>query len=118
MPRSEKSTVSAKESHASRKEASKLTKKLHDLEIKRDWANKQADKYWEYAKQNEAQGWMDMALVSKTRCENEAHRVKCYDQEIKEVEKMIDKLSFIYSVGLQKGENYARMKVEEPPSGN
>lgn len=31
---------------------------------------------------------------------------------------MIDKLLLVHSVGLQKGENYAMMKVEEPPSDN
>jgi hypothetical protein len=31
---------------------------------------------------------------------------------------MIDKLSLVYSVGLQKGKNYATMKLEEPPSDN
>ena len=59
-----------------------------------------------------------MALDQKARCEKEAHRAKCYDREIDEIEKMIDKLSLIYSVGLQKGVNYAKMKVEEPPSDN
>jgi hypothetical protein len=45
--------------------------------------------------------------------------VKCYNREIAEVEKMIDKLLLRYSVGgLQKGENYAMMKMEEPPSDN
>lgn len=59
-----------------------------------------------------------MALEAKTRCEKEAHRVKCYNLEIDEIEKMIDKLTLVYSVGLQKGENYAKMKVEGPPSNN
>ncbi len=46
------------------------------------------------------------------------HRVKCYNREIAEVEKMIDKLLLRYSVDLQKGENYAMTKMEEPPSDN
>ena len=61
---------------------------------------------------------MEMALDAKTRCEKEAHRAKCYNIEIEEVEKMIDKLSLVYSVGLQKGANYAMIKMEEPPSDN
>lgn len=31
---------------------------------------------------------------------------------------MIDRLSLVYSIGLQKGENYATTKVSEPPSDN
>jgi hypothetical protein len=61
---------------------------------------------------------MDMALEAKTRCENESHRVKCFNREIAEIEKIIDKMTFRYSFGLQKGENYAMMKMEEPPSDN
>ena len=56
-----------------------------------------------------------------TQCEREAHRVKCYNHEIDVIEKMIDKLSLIHSVkplGLQKRKNYAKIKVEEPPSDN
>ena len=100
------------------KEVAKLTTKRHDLIIQRDWAKKQANQEWEQAKQYEAQGRMDQALESKTRCEKEANRVKFYNREIDEIEKMIDKLSLVYSVKLQKGENYATMKVEEPPSDN
>lgn len=59
MPHSEKSAVSAKQSHASRKEAAKLTTKRHNLVIERDWAKKQADIHWEDAKKYEAQGRMD-----------------------------------------------------------
>ena len=44
--------------------------------------------------------------------------MKCYNREIDEIEKIIDKLSLVYSVGLQKGVNYAIVKVEEPPSDN
>lgn len=86
--------------------------------IERDWAKKQADIYWEDAKKYEAQGRMDQALEEKTKCEKEVHRMKCYNREIDEIEKMIDKLLLVYSVGLQKGENYAMMKMEEPPSDN
>ena len=31
---------------------------------------------------------------------------------------MIDKLSLMHSVGLQKRENYVRIRMEEPPSDN
>jgi hypothetical protein len=61
---------------------------------------------------------MNMTLEAKNRYEKEAHRVKCYNMEIDEVEKMIDKLSLVYSVGHQKGANYAMMKMEDPPSDN
>ncbi len=64
----------------------------------------------------ESEGRMEMALETKTKCENKAHRVKRYDLEIDEIEKMLDKLYIVYSVGLKKGENYAMMKVEQPPS--
>ncbi len=118
-PHSEKSAVSAKESHASSKEAAKLTTKLHNLASLQDWAETQADKWWDRAKKYEAQGRMEMALDAKTRCEKESHRVNCFSQEIDEIEKMIDKMTFTCSVGgLQKGENYAMMKMEEPPSDN
>ncbi len=83
--------------------------------IERDWAKKQADIHWEDAKKYEAQGRMDQALEEKTKCEKKTHRMNCYNREI---EKMIDKLLLVYSVGLQKGENYTMMKMEEPPSDN
>lgn len=118
MPHSEKSAAPAKQSDANRKESAKLMTKLHDLSIKRDWAKKQADIHWEDVKKYEAQGRMNLALESKTICEEEEHRWKNYNSEIREIEKMIDKLSLVYSVGLQKRENYAMMKMEEPPSDN
>ena len=46
-----------------------------------------------------------MALIAKARCENETRRVKCYNREINEIGKMIDKMLLVYSVGLKKGEN-------------
>ena len=61
---------------------------------------------------------MDEALEAKTKYENKAHRVKCYNLEIDKIGKMIDKLYGVYSVGLQKRENYAMIKVEDPPSDN
>lgn len=67
-----------------------LTTRLYDLIYKRDWIRKQANAEWEQAKKFEAQGWMDMALEFKIRYKQEAHRVKCYNQEIYEIEKMID----------------------------
>lgn len=59
-----------------------------------------------------------MALEEKTQCENEADRVRFYNRKIREIEKEIDRLYGETLVGLQKGENYARMKMEEPPSDN
>ena len=100
------------------KEAAKLTAKLHDLVNKQDWAENLADRYWAKAKGYEAKDRMTQALEAKTACEEEAYRAKIYRLEIKEIEKMIDKMSIKHSVGLQKGENYAMMKVEEPPSDN
>jgi hypothetical protein len=50
VPHSEKSAVSAKESHASKMKAAELSTKLHDLVIERDWAGAQAERYWEKAK--------------------------------------------------------------------
>lgn len=44
-----------------------------------------------------------MALDAKARCEGEAYRVKCYSQEINEIENMIDRLLLVYSFRLQKG---------------
>jgi len=44
--------------------------------------------------------------------------VRFYNRKIREVEKEIDRLYGETLVGLQKGENYARMKMEEPPSDN
>ena len=35
-----------------------------------------------------------------------------------QIEKEIDRLHGVSLIGLQKGENYAMMKVEEPPSDN
>lgn len=55
---------------------------------------------------------------AKTRSDMEAHRMKCYNREIDEIEYKIDKLSIVYSVGPQKGINYAKIKVEDPPSDN
>ena len=116
MPHSEKSAVSAKQSEASRKDTAKLTTKLLDLTSKADWAQGRADFHWENAKNYELIGRMDMALEEKTLCERETKRAKCYKVEIEEIEKMIDKLSLVYSVGLKKRENYANKKVEDPPS--
>jgi hypothetical protein len=56
-----------------------LTTKRHNIIIERDFAVKQAKKYWVEAKEYEAQGWMEMALETKNRCEEEAYRVKCYN---------------------------------------
>lgn len=56
VPHSEKSAVSAKESNVSKKKAAELSTKLHDLVIERDWAETQAEKYWNKAKGLEAQG--------------------------------------------------------------
>jgi hypothetical protein len=39
-------------------------------------------------------------------------RFKNYNKEIYEVEKMIDKLSLVFSAGLIKKENFATKKVE------
>ena len=86
--------------------------------IERDWSQKEADRLWDLAKMYESKGRMDMALEKKTECENQAHRAKCYDLEIDKIEKMMDKLYGVYSVGLKKGENYAMIKVEQPPSDN
>lgn len=61
---------------------------------------------------------MNEALHAKTECEDQAFRAKCYKKKIKEIEKEIDKLYGVTLVGLQKGVNYATMKVEEPPSDN
>jgi hypothetical protein len=59
-------------------EAAKLTAKLHNLASLQDWAETQADKWWNRAKKYEAQGRMEMAVQAKTRCEKEAHRMNCY----------------------------------------
>ena len=118
VPHSQKSAISAKQSYESKKEAAKLTTKRHNLMIERDWSKKQADQLWKQAKMYESEGRMDMALETKTEYENEAQRAKRYDLEIDKILKMIDKLYGVgvYSVGLKKGENYAMMKVEQPPS--
>jgi hypothetical protein len=70
-----------------------LTSRLHELVIKRDWAEKQADHYWEKAKDFEAKGWEDLALKANTLCAKEIHRVSCLYIKIDEVETMIDNLS-------------------------
>lgn len=61
---------------------------------------------------------MEQALQAKKICEREAHRAKCFEEEIDKIEKMIDRLSLVYSVRLQKGVNYANMKIRKPPSDN
>jgi hypothetical protein len=50
---------------------------------KADWAQNRADLYWKKAKEYEAQGRMDWSLEAKTICEEEAHRAKNYNREIK-----------------------------------
>ena len=100
------------------REAAKLTTKLHDLIGKADWAQKRADHHWAKAKEYEDHGRIQHALEEKTCFEIEYHRMKCYRQEIQKTEKMIDRLSKVYDVGLEKGVNYAMKKVEEPPSDN
>ncbi len=61
---------------------------------------------------------IQQALEEKTKFEREFHRMKCYEQEIKEVERMIDRLLLVDTVGIKKKVNYATKKVEEPPSDN
>ena len=56
-------------------------------------------------------GWTQMASYAKTRSEAESNRVNYYDHQIELIEKEIDRLWKISSIGLQKGTNYAKMKV-------
>jgi len=87
--------------------------------IKRDWEKEQADQQWEDAKKYEAQGRIDMALDAKTMCEYHSLQVRNIDKKIIKIGNMINELLLEYSThGLQKGENYAMMKMEEPPSDN
>ena len=87
--------------------------------IKRDWEKNQADQQWEDAKKYEAQGRIDMALDAKTMCEYHSQQVRNIDKKIIEIDNMINELLLEYSThGLQKGKNYAMMKMEEPPSDN
>ena len=102
-----------------RKEAAKLTEKRNNLIIERDWARKQADQQWEYVEKYEAQGRIDIALDAKTMCEHHSLQVKNINQEIIKIDNTIKELLLVYPTHrIQKGENYAMMKMEEPPSEN
>lgn len=60
---------------------------------------------------------MDMALEAKTMCEKEAADYKKYNQLIRKCQERLFQLSKA-QIGLQMGENYAMMKMKEPPSDN
>ena len=101
-----------------KKEAAKKTTQLHNLVIKRDWEKEQADQQWEDAKKYEAQGRIDMALDAKTMCEYHSLQVRNINKKIIKIGNTIKLLLEYPTHGLQKGKNYAMMKMEEPPSDN
>jgi hypothetical protein len=86
--------------------------------IKRDWEKEQADQQWEDAKKYEAQGRIDMALDAKTMCEYHSLQVRNINKKIIKIGNTIKLLLEYPTHGLQKGKNYAMMKMEEPPSDN
>ena len=86
--------------------------------IKRNKVRDMADFYWRKAKEYEVQGKLSDALHQKELYEHESLRAYNFDDEIREIEKKIDKLDSTYSVLLKKGKNYVMIKMDEPPSDN
>lgn len=93
-----------------------MKNKLRELIANRDWARDQATEYESEANKYELQGRTEMLIVARKMYEHEMEDLKDYSNAILEIERRIKWLTLKYSAALKKRQNYATMKMKEPPS--